>query len=320
MPSAALQAPALAARAGASPFDLDDEAAYQRWRDDKLTRQPRSADDISVEVRDPRVLSRGERSALLDCIARANTAIYRSPVIDDDATLPLQLGAQLGLNRLDANWLAGEQGVSAITVSSASDERGGFIPYTARAIGWHTDGYYHPAERRLHGMLLHCVRAAASGGINQVLDPERLYIALRDASPAHVHALMQPRAMRIPARDDEQGVARAEQGGPVFSVAEDGCLHMRYTARTRSIDWASDAATQAALDCLQGLLSSGCDGAVMSVKLYAGSGLVGHNVLHARSAFEDYPAAPRLLYRARFMDRVSSAPSTPATEAEWRNG
>ena len=320
MLSAARHPPAAAQSAGVSPFDLDDEAAYQRWREIKLARQPRSTEDISVDVRDPRALSRSERGALLDCIVRANTAIYRSPVRDDDATLPQQLGAQLGLHRLDANWLAGEQGVSAITVSDASDGRGGFIPYTARAIGWHTDGYYHPDERRIHAMLLHCVRAAARGGINQVLDPERVYIALRDASPAHVQALMRPDAMRIPARDDEQGVARAEQGGPVFSVAENGCLHMRYTARTRSIAWAEDAATQAALACLQGLLDQGCEGAVINLQLDAGSGLVGHNVLHARSAFEDDPAAPRLLYRARFLDRVGDTPSTPATEAAWRNG
>ena len=320
MPSATLQAPAVAARAGANPFDLDDDAAYQRWRDDKLERQPRSAEDISVDVNDPRALTRSERRALLDCIARANTAIYRSAALDDDATLPLRLGAQLGQHRLDANWLAGEQGVSPITVSDASDGRGGFIPYTARAIGWHTDGYYHPDERRIHGMLLHCVRPAASGGINRVLDPDRVYIALRDESPAHVRALMQPGAMRIPARDDEQGVARAAQSGPVFSVDANGCLHMRYTARTRSIEWAADAATQAALACLQRLLAEGCDGAALSLKLEAGSGLVGHNVLHERSAFEDDPAAPRLLYRARFLDRVSSLHAAPATEAAWRNG
>jgi hypothetical protein len=41
-------------------------------------------------------------------------------------------------------------------------------------------------------MLLHCVRPAASGGVNRLLDPELAYIALRDAVPALVRALMQP--------------------------------------------------------------------------------------------------------------------------------
>ena len=34
-------------------------------------------------------------------------------------------------------------------------------------------------------------------------------------------------------------------------------------------------------------------------------GLVGHNVLHERSAFVDDPPRPRLLYRARYLDRVA---------------
>jgi hypothetical protein len=42
-----------------------------------------------------------------------------------------------------------------------------------------------------------------------------------------------------------------------------------------------------------------------SVRLQPGMGLVGHNVLHDRSAFVDDPARPRLLYRARFLDRVA---------------
>jgi hypothetical protein len=44
---------------------------------------------------------------------------------------------------------------------------------------------------------------------------------------------------------------------------------------------------------------------MLRVHLDAGMGLVAHNVLHARSAFEDDAAAPRLLYRARYLDRVA---------------
>ena len=43
--------------------------------------------------------------------------------------------------------------------------------------------------------------------------------------------------MRIPCLEDANGTARAEETGPVFHVdPEDGQLHMRYTARTTSID------------------------------------------------------------------------------------
>ena len=35
-------------------------------------------------------------------------------------------------------------------------------------------------------------------------------------------------------------------------------------------------------------------------------GLVCNNVLHDREGFTDDPAAPALLYRARFLDRIAS--------------
>jgi hypothetical protein len=219
--------------------------------------------------------------------------------------LPRRLGAQLGLVRLDTHWLAEEDGISHIRVSAQSDGRGGFIPYTDRAIRWHTDGYYHPGERRIRGMILHAVRPARGGGVNALLDPELAYIALRDRSSAHVRALMQPDAMTVPAREGDDGVARPAQGGPVFSVdAQDGTLHMRYTARTRSIEWKADAATRAAVQALEVVLAGDTPG-ILHARLEAGMGLVCHNVLHDRSAFDDDPAQPRLLYRARYLDRVA---------------
>lgn len=297
----------------ANPFDLGNEAGYRRWRHWKLALQPRQAQDLLVDIRDPRELSADERIALQACIARAGFAIYRSRVVEEHQDLPRRLGAQLGLHRLDANWLAQDDGVSRITVSTASDGHGGFIPYTNHPIGWHTDGYYHPRQRRIRGMVLHCVRPAASGGENALLDHELAYIALRDRSPRLVQALMQPDAMTIPERRGEDGVARPAQSGPVFSTDEDGCLHMRYTARSRSIEWKDDEATAAAVAMLRDVMKQ--SPAVWRVRLQPGMGMVGHNVLHERSAFTDDPRSPRLLLRARFLDRVQ-----PPTEAAWRNG
>jgi alpha-ketoglutarate-dependent taurine dioxygenase len=292
-------------------FDLEDDAAYQQWRQAKLRQQPHQVDDLVVDVADPRRLSAAERAALLQRIHAANMALYRSPVTAPDQCLPRQLGLQLGLQRLDANWLADEDGISRITVAgakAASGESGGaYIPYTDRAIQWHTDGYYHPQQRRIHGMILHCVQPARDGGETTLMDHELAYIALRDADPRWVRALMADDAMTIPARLGDAGVARAAQPGPVFSVdADHGALHMRYTARTRSIDWKADACTREAVAFLRELL--GREGPQrFQLRLQPGMGLVGHNVLHARSAFVDDPAAPRLLYRARYLDRVTAA-------------
>ncbi|MBT9598442.1 MAG: TauD/TfdA family dioxygenase [Vitreoscilla sp.] len=292
--------------AGAAAFDLDNEAAYRIWRRAKLADVPASIDALRVEVRDAAELRATERDALLARCARFNMAIYHGATACESSSLPCALGAQLGLRRLDANWLADEDGVSPITVRDSAAPGAGFIPYTNRAIKWHCDGYYHPPGRAIRGMVLHCVRPAASGGANHLLDHELAYIGLRDANPAHIAALMSDDAMTIPARDDEDGVARPAQSGPVFSVAADGALQMRYTARTRSIAWKDDAATRAAVGCLEGLLAGGSP-YVLRVRLDAGMGLVANNVLHDREAFIDDPARPRLLYRARYLDRVAPA-------------
>jgi hypothetical protein len=300
-------------KAMGGPFDLADVDSYQRWRDWKLARQPRDLAALIVDLRDPHELKAAERIALLDRIGRCGFALYRSRVLSDSSLLPRRLAAQLGMQRLDANWLAGEDGVSRITVSDASDDRGGFIPYTDRAIGWHTDGYYHPEQRRIRGMVLHCVRPARGGGESALLDHELAYIALRDREPQLVRALMQPDAMTIPARTDEAGVARVAQPGPVFSVNEDGGLHMRYTARTRSIEWKDDAATREAAVQLADIFKRSPH--VWRLRMEAGMGFVGHNVLHDRQGFDDDPLQPRLMLRARFTDTVKLP-----MEAPWRNG
>ncbi len=295
-----------------SPFDLVDDAGYFAWRARKLANRARRAEDLVVEVADAAALTRGERVALLQACARWNMVIYRNRCGVQHKGVALAVARQLGLQRLDGNWLADEDGVSSITVSPATQDRSGYIPYTDRPLGWHTDGYYHPQGQRIRAFVLHCVRPATRGGVNSLLDHELAYIALRDASPRWLRALMAPDAMTIPAREDGRGVARAAQTGPVFSVdARDGTLHMRYTARTRSILWKNDAATLKAVAFLERFLADG-NADVLRVRLEAGMGIVAHNVLHARDAFADDPAQPRLLYRARYLDRT--------TEAPWPNG
>lgn len=295
----------------ASPFDLDDAASYAAWRDQKSALAPRRIEDIMVEIDDPRALTESERAQLLDRCAVANMAIYVSRVgMDPDKEIPRRLGLQLGLSTLDSHWLADDDGISPLSVRGA-DEPGArkeFIPYTDKPIRWHTDGYYNPPSRTIRGMLLHCVHSAASGGGNQLLDHEIAYLLLRDENPDHIRALAAPDVMTIPARTDpdiDGGVARPEQSGPVFSVDAQGFLHMRYTARTRSIVWKDDAATRAAVAALERILAQPT-ARTLHGRLEPGMGLVCNNVLHDREGFSETPEQRRLLYRARYFERVSS--------------
>jgi alpha-ketoglutarate-dependent taurine dioxygenase len=288
-----------------SPFDLNNANAYSRWREHKLAHAITDTKALIVEINDPAALTSVERSELFARCQRSNMVVYatRAPV---DEAIVQQLGAQVGLERLDANWLAGEQGITRITVCAEDGKRQAYIPYTDRAIKWHTDGYYNPPERQIRGMILHCAQNAAQGGENRVMDHEIAYLMLRDQSADCIRALSAADAMTIPERTDESGVARAAQTGPVFSVGADGHLHMRYTARTRSIEWKQDATTLAAVAMLEKLLASDTPH-IHSVQLEPGMGLLCNNVLHDRTEFNDNKQQPRLLYRARYLDRVAAS-------------
>jgi len=287
-----------------SPFDLDDDAAYRDWRQRKLAACPRSVSELLVEVADPLQLTATERAALLDRCARSNMAVYVSPPrAGAAAEIPRRIGEQLGLRTLDVNYLADDDGITPLAVAD-SGVRSAYIPYTNRAIRWHTDGYYNPPQRRIRAMILHCVQRAESGGENRLLDHELAFIALRDESPAHIRALMLADAMTIPARSEEGEVARGDQTGPVFSVDADGSLHMRYTARTRSIAWKDDAAVRAATEALQRILES--DPHVLRLRQEPGMGIVCNNVLHDRAAFADSPQHRRLVLRARYYERIEA--------------
>jgi alpha-ketoglutarate-dependent taurine dioxygenase len=289
-------------RAG-SPFDPDSDAAYRRWRDAKLARAPADVAALTVEVKDPGALTDAEHQAMLARCRDANMVVYASARLDADKDIPRRLGARFGLLHLDRNWLADDDGVSQVTVVETAG-RGEFIPYTNRPIRWHTDGYYNPPRREIRAMLLHCVSRAGEGGTNRLFDHELAYLMLRDADPAHVRALMLPDAMTIPARLDDDRVARPAQAGPVFSMDPDsGALHMRYTARTRSIEWKQDPAVQAAVAALERLLAAESPH-IHRLTLAPGMGIVCNNVLHDRTGFVDDPGRPRLLYRARYRDRI----------------
>ena len=285
------------------PFDLNDRSAYEAWRQDKLNHYPVSVEALTVAIRDPFKLTAAERSALLRCCHKTNFAFYATDRGNDpDKTIPQAIAQQLGLRRLDHNLLADEDGLTTLSVAS-SGMRSDYIPYTNRALKWHTDGYYNLPEERITAFQLHCVRPAASGGENALLDHEIAYLRLRDENPQYIAALTQEDAMMIPAREDDSGVARAAQSGPVFSKNPDGSLHMRYTARKRSIEWKDTPSTLAAVRFLEELLATPSP-FVFRGRLAAGMGLICNNVLHDRTAFADGGAQTRLIYRARFYDRL----------------
>jgi alpha-ketoglutarate-dependent taurine dioxygenase len=287
-----------------SPFGLQNQRAYQAWRERKLAEYPRSLADIMVTVRNPHHLSEMEAAAIRRACACANMAVYTVSAQDTDKSLVTDLGAQFGLQHLDSHMYADDDGVSSLQVSDEK-RRFEYIPYSNRAISWHTDGYYNPPQKSIRAMILHCVSPAAEGGENMLVDHEMIYLQLRDIDPRYIEAFTQPEVMTIPANIEQGEEIRPAQTGPVFSVDPlSGSLHMRYTARTRSIAWAPDELTQAAVRCLEELLAADSP-YVFRHRMTAGQGIICNNVLHNRSAFRDDPGGQkRLYYRARYYERV----------------
>jgi hypothetical protein len=285
-----------------SHFDLGQPDAYAYWRDARLSQAPVRVADLVVEVGDVAAPSPAELDALKDRLRRANMAVYAEtpkPGRDDKAALKA-LGIRLGLVSLDANALADDDGITPLAVHR-DGQRSRYIPYTERPITWHTDGYYNPPERTVRALLLHCTGCAAEGGANRLMDHEMLYVLLRDENPELIRVLMAPDAMTIPG-NDEEGLTRPATIGPVFLVNEDGSLHMRYTARSRNVIWSEDAAPAAA--AIKRLLDQPSPHIFEHV-LQPGQGLVSNNPLHTREPFRDDPDRPRLLYRARYHQRIS---------------
>jgi len=249
------------------------------------------------------------RSEIVRRCRESNLALYRAPA-DQPARDGLRAFAEaFGLRIAEAHRSAGGDGIVALRESDAPAQRG-YIPYSKRPMNWHTDGYYNAPGDRISAMVLHTESPAGDGGANRLLDQTIAFIRLMDADPAYVRALMHPEAMVIPENREPDGSLRPASVGPVFYPdPETGALQMRYTARSRSIAWRADTATQEAVACLTEILA-GPDPLTLSLRFGAGEGVLCNNVLHDRTGFDggaERPS-PRLVYRVRFHNRVKGTP------------
>jgi alpha-ketoglutarate-dependent taurine dioxygenase len=292
------------ASAQTSPFALEHVAAYQDWRQLKLSQYPDKVEQLVVEVANPMRMSRSEIEKLTQVCSKTNMVIYHSQVNRPQRDDMLTIAAQFGLQQLDNHLCADDMGVSALC-DDPDKQKHEYIPYTRKAINWHTDGYYNQATQQIRAMMLHCVEAAKVGGENSLYDHELLYLRLRDQNPDFIQALMQPDAMTIPANSQAGVIIRPALTGPVFSIQpQHGDLHCRYTARTRSIEWKKDDLTLEAVAALESILKDD-KASQFTIALQPGQGMITNNVLHTRRCFENGKQdQQRLVYRVRSYNRV----------------
>ena len=287
-----------------NPFNLEDNETYWRWRDRKLKDYPKKFEDLLVEINDPRHLKQSEFEALQKCCRKSNMVVYAGKTGNEpDPEIPFAIARQFGVTGINKNWLADENSITSLSAVE-SGIRHRYVPFTNKAINWHTDGYYNLQNEQIYSMMLHSVQKAGSGGENSLIDHEITYILLRDTEPEHIRTLMLPDVLSIPPRYSEDGeVERKTVTGPVFSYSPSGDLHMRYTIREKNVIWDNSSNTRAALKLLNQILDGTSDYIFTSL-LEPGMGLISNNVLHRRNAFVDDEKNTRHFFRSRYFERL----------------
>ena len=297
-----------------SPFKLDNENSYQHWRESKISNQPDSVEELIISIKDINNPEPNAISAIKKHLNNCNMAVFATedPQQVNNESLKA-FGEHFGLKRLNHNEGSESDGVTRLSVAEAANWRGTYIPYTSRAINWHTDGYYNNETDQIRGLILYCEQQAEEGGENKLLDHDMAYIHLRDTNPEFITALMQKDVMMIPANDvSDDSIVRPDRYGPVFSVDNmadnladnKGKLHMRSTARKRNIVWKDTPLVKAAVTELETFLNSDSPW-IFKTRLQPGQGLICNNVLHTRTGFTDSKQQTRVFYRLRYYDHTN---------------
>ena len=294
-------------------FNLSHQSDFDTWSKWKLSLY--SSQGIErlrkvIEIDPDAPFEKAQLTKLRQNIDDFNFAFYRIINCSNfDLNALSLLGRQFGLFELDANLCAEEDRMTILTDHTSQDDsnkhRQRYIPYSNKALNWHTDGYYNPQHQRVRAFILHCVQPASSGGGNSFIDPDIVYILLRQENPAFIEALANPEVMLIPENRDDKDILRPETSTAVFQVSSDyAILDMRYSQRKKHIIWRDDSLTQQALSCLNELLGKKSKWHI-DYRLKAGEGIVSNNVLHRREAYHDDTGNQRVYYRARYYSRVT---------------
>ncbi|VAW71182.1 hypothetical protein MNBD_GAMMA12-3616 [hydrothermal vent metagenome] len=289
-------------------FDLKQTKAYEAWCSQKFDNYPQDIKEITVEVKNSVQLSASEKQAIQTICYKTNLAIVRIKKNFPDKNELKQFGVQLGLNSLDNNLCADEEAISSIRVRKDSLKHEGYIPYTAKALNWHTDGYYNLETKKINAILMYCAEKSATGGNNRFLDHEIIYCQLRNLNPEFIRVLELPDVMTIPANVVDGIEIRAAQTGPVFSINPvTERLHMRYSARKRNIIWKDEPMVHEAIKAIEALLNEPND-YIFNYTPLPGQLIISNNALHSRASFEDKPeqGLQRVIYRARYLERISN--------------
>lgn len=280
-------------------FDLDSDDDYLKWRDEKLAAYPKDVGELVVELADMTAISAAEKAKIAETVERANMCVYTAGAAKLEMNSLLALGKQLGVSRTDKSVRHAQS--DELTDSGILNRA---IPFSTRHCNWHTDATYYGSDNTVQALFLLCKRPALEGGSNKVLDHEVLYIHLRDTQPEALDVLMNKSCFNY--RNPATGEVDLHRGGKVFWTNADGHLCHRFSFRKTDMAWSDESDVARAAKALESLIADEAAN-VIEGRLASGMGLISNNVLHTREKLVDSndPAEKRLLFRARFYDRVN---------------
>ena len=274
-------------------FLSSKSSEFLKWAAQKENNIPKNINEISVEIKDINRTTKNEISKIRSTLDRFNTCLYRSNVDLESNSCLLDFAKAVGMKTFDCNNIEANE---ISTISSIKNQKIQYIPYTNKALNWHTDGYYD--KKPLFSWLLHCINPADDGGENYLLDHE---LAMREyvLSYDDIEVLMNKRAITIP---ESQGSNRSEISTYIFSFDNDyEKLHMRFSMRKENIKMSDNTLT--AMSKLTNVIENNCSKYSITYKLSKNEGILSNNILHGRNSFKDDKVQRKLL-RIRSYERL----------------
>ena len=274
-----------------------NKTLYNQWCNSKIMNFTDNLNDLFVEIADPTRLSKAERERIISIISQNNLCFFelQKPAYVEKNHIRL-LADSVGMYNYESCNTSDDSYISEISNDTKHDVVGEYIPYTNKALNWHTDGYYNSIRTPILSWMLYCMNPAEEGGINKFLDHELLYIYFNKES-GRIKELMDKSAYYIP---KNEAIGRADEHGYIFNFINDK-LHMRFTMRTKNIIWKDEI--KDLVEILKNTIEK-LRKYQIECKLQKGQGVFTNNVLHMRTSFHETDKQKRLLLRMRAGHRI----------------
>ena len=166
---------------------------FKLWATEKEANIPSNISDLKINIKDINHVKSDEIKKIKALVHRYNCCIYKSSSELISKIDLVNFAQALGMLTYDMNNIDNDS-VCTITRDKLNNRKL-YIPYTDKALNWHTDGYYD--QMPIYSWLLHCVVPAQEGGENRLLDHElviRQYVLKYD----DIDLLEQDNAFTIP--------------------------------------------------------------------------------------------------------------------------